>query len=43
MLLPGININTGADDFSPIEPVQLIRFDGAAVEALRPDHGQVAA
>jgi branched-chain amino acid transport system substrate-binding protein len=27
-LLPGITINTGADDFAPIEQVQLQRFDG---------------
>ena len=28
MLLPGIHINTGPEDFYPIEQVQLIRFDG---------------
>ena len=28
MLLPGIQINTSATDFYPIEQVQLIRFDG---------------
>ena len=27
-LLPGIRINTDANDFAPIESVQLIRFDG---------------
>jgi branched-chain amino acid transport system substrate-binding protein len=27
-LLPGISITTGADDFAPIESVQLQRFDG---------------
>ena len=27
-LLPGIKINTAPDDFAPIEPVQLQRFDG---------------
>jgi branched-chain amino acid transport system substrate-binding protein len=27
-LLPGIRINTGGDDFAPIESEQLIRFDG---------------
>jgi branched-chain amino acid transport system substrate-binding protein len=27
-LLPGIRINTSADDFAPIESEQLIRFDG---------------
>jgi branched-chain amino acid transport system substrate-binding protein len=28
VLLPGIKINTGPDDFAPIESVQLARFDG---------------
>jgi branched-chain amino acid transport system substrate-binding protein len=28
MLLPGIRINTGPDDFYPIEQMQLMRFDG---------------
>ena len=28
MLLPGIEINTAADDFYPIEQMQLARFDG---------------
>ncbi|MFM9882821.1 MAG: ABC transporter substrate-binding protein [Burkholderiales bacterium] len=28
MLLPGIKINTGPDDFAPIEQEQLARFDG---------------
>jgi branched-chain amino acid transport system substrate-binding protein len=28
VLLPGIKINTGPDDFAPIEAVQLARFDG---------------
>jgi len=27
-LLPGIKMNTSADDFAPIQSVQLIRFDG---------------
>ena len=27
-MLPGISINTSADDFAPIQSVQLIRFDG---------------
>ena len=26
--LPGISITTSADDFAPIQSVQLIRFDG---------------
>ncbi len=28
VLLPGININTGARDFFPIEQMQLMKFDG---------------
>ena len=28
MLLPGVVINTGATDFSPIKSMQLVRFDG---------------
>ena len=28
MLLPGIMVNTGAEDFYPIEQAQLIKFDG---------------
>jgi hypothetical protein len=28
MMLPGIKINTGVDDFFPIEQLQLMRFDG---------------
>jgi branched-chain amino acid transport system substrate-binding protein len=28
MLLPGIHINTGPNDFAPIEAIQLGRFDG---------------
>jgi branched-chain amino acid transport system substrate-binding protein len=28
VLLPGIKINTGPDDFAPIQAVQLARFDG---------------
>jgi branched-chain amino acid transport system substrate-binding protein len=28
VLLPGIRINTGPDDFAPIQSVQLARFDG---------------
>jgi branched-chain amino acid transport system substrate-binding protein len=27
-LLPGIKMNTSADDFAPIQSVQLIKFDG---------------
>jgi branched-chain amino acid transport system substrate-binding protein len=29
MLLPGVTIDTGADDFFPIESMMLARFDGA--------------
>jgi branched-chain amino acid transport system substrate-binding protein len=28
MLLPGISISTGADDFAPIKQMQLMKFDG---------------
>lgn len=28
ILIPGIRINTGPDDYSPIEQMQLQRFDG---------------
>jgi ABC-type branched-subunit amino acid transport system substrate-binding protein len=28
MLLPGISITTGADDYEPLEEYQLVRFDG---------------
>ena len=28
MLLPGVNIQTGADDFSPIEREMMARWDG---------------
>jgi branched-chain amino acid transport system substrate-binding protein len=28
MLLPGVNVKTGPDDFFPIEREQLARFDG---------------
>ena len=30
LLLPGINVQTGPDDHSPIERMQLARFDGKA-------------
>ena len=30
LLLPGINVQTGPDDFYPIERMQLARFDGKA-------------
>jgi hypothetical protein len=28
LLIPGIKINTGADDYSPIKDMQLMRFVG---------------
>ena len=28
MLLPGITVNTGPDDFAPIEAMSLMKFDG---------------
>ena len=28
MLLPGVNVKTGPDDFYPIEREQMMRFDG---------------
>jgi branched-chain amino acid transport system substrate-binding protein len=30
MLLPGIKVSTGADDYAPIKQMQLQKFDGAA-------------
>ena len=32
MMLPGINVNTSADDFFPIEQMQLMKFNGEAWE-----------
>ena len=32
VLLPGIKINTSANDFFPIEQMQLMRFNGEAWE-----------
>jgi branched-chain amino acid transport system substrate-binding protein len=32
MMLPGIEVNTGPDDFFPIEQMQLMRFNGEAWE-----------
>jgi branched-chain amino acid transport system substrate-binding protein len=28
LLLPGITVNTGAEDHYPIEQLQLVKFDG---------------
>jgi len=30
MMLPGVNAQTGPDDFFPIEREQLVKFDGKA-------------
>ncbi len=30
MLLPGITVSTSADDFAPIEQMQLEKFDGTS-------------
>jgi len=32
MMLPGIKVNTSADDFFPIEQMQLMKFNGEAWE-----------
>jgi branched-chain amino acid transport system substrate-binding protein len=39
-LLPGIRINTGANDFAPIESEQLIRFNGQQWERFGPILGR---
>jgi branched-chain amino acid transport system substrate-binding protein len=36
MLLPGITINTGPDDYAPIKQLQMERFDGASWELFGP-------
>ena len=36
MLLPGIKINTGPDDFYPIEQMQMTRFNGEYTELFGP-------
>ncbi len=36
MLLPGIKVNTAADDFNPIEQMQLMRFNGEHWELFGP-------
>ena len=36
MLLPGIKINTGPDDFAPIKQMQMQRFNGASWELFGP-------
>jgi len=32
MMLPGIKVNTSADDFFPIEQMQLMKFNGETWE-----------
>jgi branched-chain amino acid transport system substrate-binding protein len=36
MLLPGIRINTGPNDFAPIKQMQMMRFNGASWELFGP-------
>ena len=36
MLLPGININTGPNDYYPIEQMQMQRFNGTTWESFGP-------
>ena len=36
MLLPGIKANTSPTDFAPLKQVQMARFDGRALAAVRP-------
>jgi hypothetical protein len=36
LLLPGITVNTGPDDFAPIEQLQMMRFTGDRWELFGP-------
>jgi len=36
MLLPGIKINTGPNDFAPVKRMQMMRFNGASWELFGP-------
>ena len=36
MLLPGIEINTGPNDFAPLKQMQMMRFNGESWELFRP-------
>jgi hypothetical protein len=36
MLLPGIKINTGTDDYFPIEQIQMERFNGTTFQLFGP-------
>ena len=38
MLLPGVTLSTSADDFAPIKQMQLQKFDGDDLEAVRRGH-----
>jgi branched-chain amino acid transport system substrate-binding protein len=40
MLLPGVNVKTGPDDFYPIEREQLIRFTGKSWERFGKVYGR---
>ncbi|MNZ90011.1 hypothetical protein D3C78_1089600 [compost metagenome] len=40
MLYPGIDVKTSADDFHPIERMQLLRFAGTRYEPLGPVMGR---
>jgi branched-chain amino acid transport system substrate-binding protein len=40
MLLPGIKLNTSADDFFPIEDMHLARFDGTTWVLMDKSEGQ---
>lgn len=36
MLMPGIRIDTGPDDYAPVEQFQMVRFDGVGFEPFGP-------
>lgn len=40
MLLPGVNIKTGPDDFYPIEREQMLRFNGKSWEGFGKVYGR---
>lgn len=43
LLLPGITINTSAEDFAPIEQLQLMRFEGKSWHLFGPIRGEQSA
>ncbi len=43
MLLPGINVNTGPDDFAPLKQMQMQRFDGTTWQLFGPVMGDKSA